>query len=191
MMQRDTDERTDDELLERFKRGDESAFSSLVRRHEGRIFGLAMRMTGDRADALDATQDAFVAAFRRAADFRGESSFATWLYRVGINSCKDLLRKKQRTPTPADEVPEVPAETSSVEDTATARIDLARALADLSEEYREAVCMHDLGGIPYEEIAALTGVSIGTVKSRISRGRRRLADLLEPTGGPTSSKEAT
>jgi RNA polymerase sigma-70 factor (ECF subfamily) len=190
-MQRDIDARTDDELLEQFKRGDEAAFSSLVRRHEGRIFGLAMRMLGERADALDATQDTFVAAFRRAEDFRGESSFATWLYRIGINSCKDLLRKKQRAPAPTEEVGEGPANPSSVEDTVTTRLDLAGALARLSEEYREAVCMHDLGGIRYEEIAALTGVSIGTVKSRISRGRRRLAELLEHPGGPPASKEAT
>ena len=190
-MQRKTGERTDEELLEQFKRGDESAFSLLVRRHEGRIFGLAMRMMGERADALDATQDTFVAAFRRAADFRGDSSFATWLYRIGINSCKDLLRKKQRTPTPVDEIREEPANPSSVEDFVTARVDLANALAQLPEEYREAVCMHDLGGIRYEEIASLTGVNIGTVKSRISRGRRRLAELLEHPGGPPTSKEAT
>jgi RNA polymerase sigma-70 factor (ECF subfamily) len=190
-MQRETDERTDEELLERFRRGDETAFSLLVRRHEARIFGLAIRMMGQRADALDATQDTFVAAFRRVKDFRGESSFATWLYRIGINSCKDLLRKKQRTPTPTDEMPEIPANPSSVEDSVSARLDLASALARLPEEYREAVCMHDLGGIRYEEIASLTGVSIGTVKSRISRGRRRLADLLEHPRGSATSKGQT
>jgi RNA polymerase sigma-70 factor (ECF subfamily) len=184
------DERNDSELVERFRNGDESAFTALVRRHEERIFGLAMRMTGERSDALDATQDAFVQAFRRAADFRGDSSFGTWLYRIGINSCKDVLRKRQRTPVPTEQLPDS-GNPSSVEDAVTARVDLSRALQELPEEYREAVCMHDLGGIPYEEIATLTGVAVGTVKSRISRGRRRLAELLEHPRGTAPSKDVT
>jgi RNA polymerase sigma-70 factor (ECF subfamily) len=173
--------RSDEALLSAFVGGERSAFEELVRRHEDRLFGLALRMTGNRSDALDATQDAFVAAFRRAASFRGDAAFGTWLYRIAINASQDLLRKRSRDVVTDTEDTDLPARGSDerVEDAVAARVDLARALAALPEEYREAVVMHDLGGVPYEEIAQLTGTPMGTVKSRISRGRRRLAELLE------------
>jgi RNA polymerase sigma-70 factor, ECF subfamily len=183
---------TDESLLEEFLAGRESAFTDLVGRHEDRIFSMALRMTGDRADALDATQDTFILAFRQAHRFRGESAFGTWLYRIGINACRDLLRKKRRQPTPEEEVPEgnrTSIGTTSVEEQVATRLEVKEALAALSHDYREAVAMHDLGGIPYEEIAQLTGVSVGTVKSRISRGRRRLAELLEQPGRTPASKD--
>jgi RNA polymerase sigma-70 factor (ECF subfamily) len=184
---------TDDdrELLRRALEGDNQAFSTLLARHEDRIFALALRMTGSRADALDATQDAFILAFRRASSFRGDAAFSTWLYRIAINACKDFLRKRAREATiaPSDEAehevdPHIP-----VDDEVALRMDVADALAELSEEYREAVVMHDIGGVPYEDIAAVTGVAIGTVKSRISRGRRQLAKLLEQRPGSQPSKE--
>lgn len=159
--------------------GDERSFTELVKRHEDRIYALAFRMTGARADALEATQEAFIVAFRRASSFRGESSFGTWLYRIGINASKDLLRK--RRDVLMEDVGVIhPEEHSNVmEEAASARIDVTRGLARLPEDYREAVVMHDLGGVPYDEIARLTSVPIGTVKSRISRGRRMLAEVLE------------
>ena len=171
---------SDEDLLRRFIDGSEAAFTDLVRRHEDRIFALALRMVGDRALALDATQDAFLAAFRRAQSFRGDSAFGTWLYRIAINACKDLLRKKKRWGDP-EEAPEEEggAPGPSVEDSVSERLDLVEALGQLPEEYREAVVMYDLGGIPYEEIARITSSNLGTVKSRISRGRRRLAELME------------
>lgn len=181
----------DAELLRRAAGGDDPAFGELMGRHEDRIFALALKMTGNRPDALDATQDTFLAAFRQADKFRGESAFSTWLYRIGINACKDLLRKKGRLPQATEDedleragVP-VPSRTDDVD----LRMDIAGALARLSDDYRQAVVMHDIGGIPYEDIASATGVAIGTVKSRISRGRRQLAGLLEHTDGPRASKE--
>jgi RNA polymerase sigma-70 factor, ECF subfamily len=185
---------TDEELVERFTAGAAAAtdaFTLLMRRHEDRIFALALRMTGNRADALDATQDTFVQVFKKADRFRGESAFGTWLFRVGINTCNDLLRKRKRRPQPEEELPE-DTDTSSVpgvEEVATARVDISRALAALPPAYRDAVAMHDLGGLPYEDIAALTEVGVGTVKSRISRGRRRLAVLLEQPKGASTSKD--
>jgi RNA polymerase sigma-70 factor (ECF subfamily) len=185
---------TDEALLEVFLRGRESAFTELMRRHEDRIFALALKMMGNRADALDATQDTFILAFRQASKFRGESAFGTWLYRIGINACRDALRKRKRLPEPEDELPEtadVRYGGPGVEEAVATRLDLKRALAELNDDYREAVCLHDLGGIPYEEIAALTGVSIGTVKSRISRGRKRLGELLEQESLPEASKDVS
>ncbi len=172
----------------------------LVRRHEDRIFGLALKMTGNRSDALDATQDTFVTACRRAGSWRGDAAFGTWLYRIGVNACHDLLRKRSGRellePDGGTEGGDSwlesrgrPDAGHDVEASVTLRLDLAHALKDLPESQREAVVMHDLGGVPYGEIASLTGVSIGTVKSRISRGRRALATLLEQPGSPQASKE--
>ena len=186
----DLEQLSDEELLEEFMRGRELAYQTLMRRHEDRIFALAYRMIGDRSDALEATQDTFISAFKQAHAFRGDASFGTWLYRIGINACRDLLRKKRRLPEPvadpSDEIRGTSEESTEMEAVAR-RVDLSRALAALPEEYRRAVALHDLGGFPYEEIAKIARVPIGTVKSRISRGRRMLAELLEqPPDGATS-----
>lgn len=186
-------ERRDEDLLEAFLEGEEAAFTIIMRRYESRIFGLCLRLVGDRSEALDATQEAFISAFRRAHTFRGEAAFATWLYRIGINSCHDLLRRRARLPVPEDAAGMTQhlsrRREAAVEDAVTLRMDVRGALASLPDEYREAVVMHDLGGIPYEEIAHLTGVAIGTVKSRISRGRHRLASALEQRDPEAASKE--
>lgn len=185
------EELSDAELLDRAGKGDGAAFDILMRRHEDRLFGLSLRILRDRADALDATQDAFIAAFRQAGSFRGEASVGTWLYRICIKAAKDFARKKSRW-NAQDDVDRIADESSSeraIDDRVATRMDLQAALAKLPDEYRDAVAMHDLGGIPYEEIAAITGVMIGTVKSRISRGRRKLAELLEPQRAPDPSKE--
>lgn len=188
----DLEELPDEALLREYLKGAQSAYRILMRRHEERIFALAMRMTGDRSDALEATQDTFVAAFRQADKFRGEASFGTWLYRIGINASRDLLRKKRRLPEPVADPSEVVdrADHRRIEDTVVDRVDLARALHNLPEEYRQAVVLHDLGGVPYDEIAAIAEVPIGTVKSRISRGRRRLAEAMEQGSGHKASKRA-
>ncbi len=186
---KDEANRADESLLADFVGGDNRAFEELMRRHEQRIFALAFRMTRDRADALDVTQEAFTAAFRQARSFRGDSAFSTWLFRVSINACNDFLRKRRRHAQPEEETVERAPGDTRMEDRAVARIDVVRALAALPAEYREAVAMHDLGGIPYEEIARLTETRIGTVKSRISRGRRRLAELMEHPVAPVTSKD--
>jgi RNA polymerase sigma-70 factor, ECF subfamily len=182
-------ERSDELLVRAFLDGDQNAFSDLMRRHEDRVFGLAYRITGNRPDALDATQDAFISAFRRASSFRFDSAFTTWMHRVTLNACYDLLRKRGRTTPEEHPEDEKGHGAAALDDAVALRLDVAQALAALPEDYREAVVMHDLGGLPYEEIATTTGVAIGTVKSRISRGRRRLAELLEPGTGAVTSKE--
>lgn len=185
---------SDEELLGSFLAGNDDAFSLLVRRHEDKIFGLALKMTSNRADALDATQETFLTAFRRAGSFRGDSAFGSWLYRIGINTCNDLLRKRSRREVLDPEVGGTAASQqvaggAGIEADAGLRLDLVRALARLPSSFREAVVMHDLGGIPYNEIATLTGVGLGTVKSRISRGRRELAAILEQPGPDPASKD--
>jgi RNA polymerase sigma-70 factor (ECF subfamily) len=178
----------DEVLLARFLAGDEGSFTKLMKRHEDSVFKIALRMTSNRADALDATQDAFVTVFRRAHSFRGDAAFSTWLYRIAINACHDLLRKRARS-VPARNIDET-GSVRSPEDASTAQIDVARALAELPEEYRIAVVLHDIGGATHAEIAASLDIAVGTVKSRISRGRRALAAILEPQGvGPASNPE--
>ena len=190
-MARDED-LSDAELLAKAADGSGGAFGVLMRRHEDRMFAMALRMLGERADALDATQEAFIAAFRRAKSFRGESAVGTWLYRIGINACKDYARKRKRwgTQDDVDQIAE-PEVSGPIDERVATRMEVQEALAKLPDEYREPLVMHDLGGIPYEEIATATGTVIGTVKSRISRGRRKLAQLLEPENHPRSSKEVT
>jgi RNA polymerase sigma-70 factor, ECF subfamily len=184
-------QRSDPDLLQAFLEGDDEAFDRLMERHEDRIFGLCLKMLHNRSDALEASQEIFITAFRRASSFRGDSAFGTWLYRIGINHCKDVLRKRKDLLLEEDqlEFEQVDTRQRGVEEAATLRLDLARALAALPDDYREAVVMHDLGGVPYEEIASLSGTPLGTIKSRISRGRRQLARLLEPSEVPDSSKD--
>lgn len=188
----EAEELDDSTLLNRAAGGSEDAFTLLMRRHEDRIFSVALKITGDRHDALDATQDTFISAFRRAGSFRGESQFSTWLYRIAVNASKDVLRRKGRAPVPQEDAitdQGRPGGDRPVDEQVTDRMHVGSALAALSEEYRTAVAMHDLGGIPYDEIARLTGAAIGTVKSRISRGRKQLAELLEQGGVLGASKE--
>ena len=180
-------DRSDEDLLQGFLRGDGAAFDELVRRHEDAVFAVATRLMGQRADALDAVQETFVAVFRRAHSFRGESAFSTWLHRIAINTCKDLIRKRGRFPVEPGEQIEGsdPADVSSQ---VTAHVDLAAALARLPEDQRVALVMFELGGIPYEEIARETNTQVGTVKSRISRGRQALARAMEQPTHPETSK---
>ena len=186
-------QRSDHDLLEAFLEGDNDAFSGLMERHEDRIFGLCLKMLHNRSDALEASQEVFITAFRRASSFRGDSAFGTWLYRIGINHCKDVLRKRKDVLYESDqlEIERVDPRQRNIDETAALRLDLSRALAELPDDYREAVVMHDLGAVPYEEIAIVTGVPVGTVKSRISRGRRQLARLLEHKEGMDTSKDQT
>ena len=179
---------SDDELVARTLGGDRNAFNTLVARHEDKIFSLAYRMLGNRADALDATQETFISAFKRLRSFRRDSAFSTWLYRIGVNACHDITRKTRHHAS-IDESHDVASRRDVPDEDAVRRIDIRNALATLPEEYRQAVVMHDLGGIPYEEIARLTGSQLGTVKSRISRGRKRLAAALEPSRELAPSKE--
>lgn len=167
----------DEELIRAFvSRGDQQALEVLLARHESFVFALAYRILGNRADALDATQDVFLTVFRRARSFRHQSAFKTWLYRLTTNACHDLGRRKSRAPVPVETLPQVPAKN----DDPDARLDIERALDNLPTDQRAVVVLRDLYGLDYEEIAGILKVRVGTVKSRISRGRGALARLIDP-----------
>lgn len=173
----------DDLLVHRAASGDDGAFTELVRRHERRVYAVALRMLGREEDALDATQDALLTLYRKSGQFRGESAFTTWLHRITINACYDLLRKRARQPmlhVAGEDGPEH-EQGPPVEDHASevaGGIDAARALRDVPDDFRAVLILADVHDLPYEEIAEILEIPIGTVKSRVHRGRIALARVM-------------
>jgi RNA polymerase sigma-70 factor (ECF subfamily) len=178
---------SDAELLRAHAAGDPDAFAELLHRHRDRLWAVALRTLADREEAADALQDALLSAHRSAAQFRGDSAVTTWLHRIVVNSCLDRLRRRRAHPTvplpdgtPADEYglrtggPE-PAAPATDHDTV---LTVRAALAGLPADQRTAIVLVDLQGYPVAEVAGILGVAEGTVKSRCSRGRARLAVLL-------------
>jgi len=139
-------------------------------------------VTGHPEDALDATQEALLAVTRGVHRYDGRSAFTTWLYRVATNAALDEVRRRNRRPLPLDPASDGATRVSpgSVESVVSARIDVDAALAGLSPEFRAAVVLRDLCDLDYGEIAEALGVPIGTVRSRIARGRAAIAHLLSP-----------
>lgn len=180
---------TDGELVGRFQEGDQHAFVALMERHERRIYNLAFRMLGRPEDARDATQDAFLSCFRHLGSFRGESAFSTWIHRIAVNACYDLLRKRAPTVSLEDQITEFAASPDHAEQAAIAT-DVQRALLRVPVEFRAALVMHEVLDLPVEEIAEALEVPIGTVKSRLHRGRVAMGRILagEPEEVPAPSK---
>ncbi|MGD9701513.1 MAG: RNA polymerase sigma factor [Acidimicrobiia bacterium] len=173
--------RSDHDLVAAAVGGDREALDQLLRRHHARIAAVCRRMTGNAADGADATQEALIAIVRGLHKFDGRSSFGTWAYRVAVNASLDELRRRRRRPTDSlDDVDRHRPEPSirSPEDPVVDRLALGEAAAALPEEYRVAVILRDIGDLDYSEIAEVLGVAIGTVKSRIARGRSILARQL-------------
>ena len=175
-----TDRAMDIALVERYVAGDLDAFDDLVRRHQDRVFAVCLRMLRNRDAALDAMQDTFIMLFRKADRYKAEAAFSTWLYRVTVNVCYDHLRRRQRKP--ADHLPEnlelSDPHAADPFEAAEVRPAIEEALAAVAPEFRAAVVLVDLQGLSLETAADALGVPIGTVKSRVFRGRRLLAEQL-------------
>ena len=155
--------------------GDPAAFTTLVHRHRDRLWAVALRTLGDREEAADALQDALLSAYRNAGSYRGDARVTTWLHRVVVNACLDRVRRRKARPTvpmPEDGGPVDPRDALADRETA---IEIEAALAALPEEQRAALVLVDVHGMPVEDVAHILGVPVGTVKSRCSRGRARLA----------------
>lgn len=167
---------SDEELVRRFVAGDRAAFSALVERHERRVYNVAYRVLGRPEDAADATQEVFLTCLRKLRGFRGTSAFTTWLHRVTVNACYDALRKRARE-EPAEDLPDRAAGADLAE-RAVAAVDVHRALGRVPPEFRVVLVLHDIQGVPYEDIAESLGAPLGTVKSRLHRGRVALARAL-------------
>lgn len=186
-------EASDRELVSRYLEGDRSAFTALMERHERRVYNLAYRMLGRAEDAADASQETWLICLRKLSGFRGTSAFTTWLHRVAVNVCLDALRRRAREDPSSGEEVEPPPAPDTTEATAGA-VDVQRALLEVPEEFRAAMILHDVQGVPYEEIAESLGAPLGTVKSRIHRGRVALARALgeHPRGSsPSNLMETT
>ncbi len=179
----------DDQLVRRAVEGDRDAFTELVRRHERRVFAVTMRILGREQDALDATQDAFLTVFRKLDQFRGESAFTTWLHRIAVNACNDILRKKARQPVlhlagEDDRLPEPGPPVADHAGAVAGGIDVARALLEVPEDFRAVLVLADVHDLAYEEIAAILQIPTGTVKSRLHRGRVALARVMSSEADP-------
>ena len=183
-------------FLERLRRGDAAAFEQLVAERSGEVYALLYRLTSEPEEARDLTQETFLRAFQAIGRFRGESDLKTWIYRIAINQARNRWRwwrRRRRDVTVSLDAPvgeqEQPliahlqnAETLNPEEATMAREregQLREALNGLRRAYREAVILRDIEGFTYEEIAATLQISIGTVKSRLSRGRLELRHKLE------------
>jgi RNA polymerase sigma-70 factor (ECF subfamily) len=174
-------------LIARARHGDLDAFDALVRVHQDRVYHLAYRVTGNHEDAADAAQDAFVRAYQALPRFRGDAAFSTWLHRIATNAALDLIRRRPaHAPVDlslADRGPGGPEHEADRRETGRR---VHAALAQIPAEFRVAVVLRDLQGFDYEEIARILAVPVGTVRSRISRGREalrtRLSDLVTSEG---------
>ena len=184
------DERADADLLSAHVHGDPDAFGVLFARHRDRLWAVALRTMGNPEDAADGLQDGLIAAYRRAGSFRGEAAVTTWLHRVVVNACLDRIRaaRVRRTDPLPDDLddhrdrgslatsgPDDPADTVVDHDRRRQVLD---ALATLPPEQRAALVLVDMEGYSVAEVAEILDCAVGTVKSRCSRGRTRLAELL-------------
>jgi RNA polymerase sigma-70 factor, ECF subfamily len=188
-----TGESDDDRaLLARHTAGDRDAFGLLVARHRDRLWRVALRTLGDPDDAADAVQDALVSAYRAAGTFRGDAAVTTWLHRITVNACLDLVRRRASRPTTAlTEQSEAlaPPSVAPYDATDTAATVLA-ALRQLPFDQAAAVVIVDIEGFSVREAAEVLGAPEGTVKSRCARARARLAELLSDLAPATHTPNA-
>ena len=185
------------------REGDQHAFEQLIGLYEKRVFALTRRMCRNPADAEEAAQEAFLSAWQGLKFFRGESSFSTWLYRLASNACVDLMRKEGRHQAAAGpslndeevvlELPDEAPTPHALAERAELREQIEEGLAALPEEYREVLVLREIHQQSYDEISEILSLDLGTVKSRISRGRKKLRKFLLESGNFSetgSSKEA-
>jgi RNA polymerase sigma-70 factor (ECF subfamily) len=191
-------DRPDDLLIRRARDGDTGAFGELVERHQTRIYAVCLRILADPEEARDAAQDAFITAFRKLEQFRGDAAFTTWLHRIAVNACYDALRRAKRRPMlhavdAADDerLPEPGPPSPDHAGEIAGTVDAIRALASIPEDFRVVLVLADIEDLPYEEVALVLEVPVGTVKSRVHRGRIALGKALsgEPPADPGASEE--
>ncbi len=183
---------TDQELVERVKRGDKTAFDLLVLKYQQRIVNLVSRFVRNQSDAQDVTQEAFIKAYRALPNFRGESAFYTWMYRIAVNTAKNHLAVQSRRPVAAEqditEIEQIEGNTA-LKDYATPEHMLLRdeiqetvikAIESLPADLKMAITLREFEGLSYEDIATAMDCPIGTVRSRIFRARETINNQLEP-----------
>lgn len=182
----------DQQLIERIQRGDKNAFNLLVRKYQHKVVSLVSRYVNNPGDIPDVAQEAFIKAYRAIPDFRGESAFYTWLYRIAVNTAKNYIVAQGRRPPDMD-VDSQDAETydgaESLHEVANPenlmlsdeiRAEVAATLAGLPEDLRTAITLREIEGLSYEEIAEVMECPVGTVRSRIFRAREAIDKRIQP-----------
>ncbi|HVJ75841.1 MAG TPA: RNA polymerase sigma factor RpoE [Casimicrobiaceae bacterium] len=195
------DREVDQQLVERAQRGDKRAFELLVMKYQRKLGRLLSRLVRDPGEVEDVTQEAFIKAYRALPNFRGESAFYTWLYRIGINTAKNyLVALGRRAPTTTEfdhEEAESFEDADALRDTATPEAELLsreiattvnRAMEALPDDLRTAITLREIEGLSYEEIASVMNCPIGTVRSRIFRAREAIAADLRPLLGTDENR---
>lgn len=171
-------------LVQRAQRGDNAAFTELVRNAHGRMWAVCLSITGNPYDAEDALQNALTAAWQNIGKFEPRARFSTWAYRIASNAALQVVRGKRDTPD-ADIGLEQPAPGSPIAEQVTATIVVRRALEQLPLDFKEALVLREYAGMNYHEIAEHQRVGVQTIKSRLNRARGRLREALEEAGvGP-------
>lgn len=183
---------TDAELVERVQRGDKRAFDILVVKYQSKILSIVSRFISDNAEINDVAQDAFIKAYRALPNFRGESAFYTWLYRIAINTAKNYLTAKGRRP-PASDIDSQEAESYGVgvalrENASPERLLMRdqlkevifNTIEELPDDLKTAITLRELEGMSYEEIAESMDCPVGTVRSRIFRAREAIDEKMKP-----------
>lgn len=187
------------DLVRRLKAGEEAAFEELVTVYQTRIYRLVFRMLGESGEAEDVAQDVFVTVFRRIESFRGDSKLSTWLYRVATNHAKNRIKylgrrargkkseldESRQTPSSigaTSNVSHVPGPAEVLEGRQLEAL-IKRALSELSDEHRELVVLRDIEGLSYDELQEITGLTAGTVKSRLHRARLALTEKVKALRG--------
>ncbi len=164
-------------VVRRARQGDRRAFEALYREHVGRVYGLCLRMTGEPAEAEDCTQEAFIQAWRKLGQFRGDAAFGTWLHRIAVNAV--LARRRRARP---EDPLEARAELTATPESASDQRDLETAIAALPEGARHVFVLHAVYGYTHDETAELLGIAGGTSKAQLHRARRLLAERLGLAG---------
>jgi len=163
--------------------------NSLLTTHYDRIYAICRRLAGNDADAADAAQEALMAIVKGLHRFDGRASFKTWSYRVATNAALDELRRRKRRPVPALADVEVASDSPSIDSEVADRLTVDALLPQIPSEFQAPVVLRDLLGMDYAEIAETLELPPGTVRSRIARGRRHLAKLLEEPGNQTGPEK--
>lgn len=178
---------SDEELLiKRAQKGESEALEALILSCEKKVYNLAYRFMGNEADAYDMSQESLIKVYRGIKSFRFQSSFSSWVYRLTVNTCLDGLRKRKKAPVSLDNTIESGI---TLEDKQSVtpeiyvlniecREDIQKAINSLTTDHRIAVILRDVQGLTYEEISDCLQISVGTVKSRLNRGRQRLKEIL-------------
>ena len=179
------------DILQRARKGDSAAFEEIVRAHEKTVYNLALRTLGNREDAEDAVQETFLKAYMALSGFRGESRLSVWLYRIASNVCTDCLRRRRETVSLSAEdengereleIEDLRFDPAAAAEKSALRDAVREAMDALPDAPRRVLLLREIGGLSYDEIARTLEIDVGTVKTRIFRGRKKLCILLAQNG---------